>query len=152
MDRNSVIADPLFVDFENGDYSLKEGSGARSLGFVDIPIIDAPVANCGSDEGKIPCREKFYNELEVDPRGRDGGAGDELEATIVVCVCIFGLLVMFLGIKRVVKRRMNLELLGEGEEGLTFSNSVKESLMDFTNIEANIEANIEDEDDKFDSE
>ena len=31
---------------------------------------------------------------------------------------------------------------------MTFSNSVKESLMDFTNIEANIEANIEDEDDK----
>jgi hypothetical protein len=37
-DKNSVIADPLFVDPENGDFRLKKGSPALALGFERIGI------------------------------------------------------------------------------------------------------------------
>lgn len=36
MDRNSEIADPLFVDVENGDYRLKPESPALKLGFQQL--------------------------------------------------------------------------------------------------------------------
>jgi len=38
MDRHSVIADPLFVDAENGDYRLQPDSPALKLGFKPIPV------------------------------------------------------------------------------------------------------------------
>jgi len=37
-DRNSVIADPMFVDESKDDFSLKEGSPAWQLGFERIPV------------------------------------------------------------------------------------------------------------------
>jgi len=37
-DRNSIVADPLFVDPENGDFHLKPDSPALKLGFEPIPI------------------------------------------------------------------------------------------------------------------
>lgn len=37
MDKDSVIADPLFVDAENGDYRLRPESPAFHLGFKPIP-------------------------------------------------------------------------------------------------------------------
>lgn len=36
QDRHSIIADPLFVDPENGDFSLKPGSPAEKIGFMRI--------------------------------------------------------------------------------------------------------------------
>lgn len=38
MDKNSVIADPLFVDAAKDDWRLKEGSPALKLGFKPIPV------------------------------------------------------------------------------------------------------------------
>ena len=38
FDRNSVVADPLFVDPANGDYRLKPESPAWKLGFKPIPF------------------------------------------------------------------------------------------------------------------
>lgn len=38
MDRHSVIADPLFVDAEHGDYRLQPDSPALKLGFKPIPV------------------------------------------------------------------------------------------------------------------
>ena len=38
MDRHSQVADPLFVDIENGDFRLKPESPALKLGFQQIPF------------------------------------------------------------------------------------------------------------------
>ncbi|MBN2374932.1 MAG: right-handed parallel beta-helix repeat-containing protein [Sedimentisphaerales bacterium] len=38
MDEHSVVADPMFVDPSNGDFSLKPGSPALKLGFKPIDI------------------------------------------------------------------------------------------------------------------
>jgi hypothetical protein len=38
LDKNSVIADPLFVDPANDDYRLKADSPARALGFREFDI------------------------------------------------------------------------------------------------------------------
>jgi hypothetical protein len=38
LEENSFVADPLFVDPENGDFSLKPDSPALKLGFVPIDI------------------------------------------------------------------------------------------------------------------
>lgn len=38
FDRNSIVADPLFVDPDKGDYRLKSDSPAWKLGFKPIPI------------------------------------------------------------------------------------------------------------------
>ena len=38
FDRNSVVADPLFVDPENDDYRLRGDSPALKLGFQKIPV------------------------------------------------------------------------------------------------------------------
>jgi hypothetical protein len=37
-DRNSIVADPLFVDLDQGDYRLRPESPARQLGFDPIPV------------------------------------------------------------------------------------------------------------------
>jgi hypothetical protein len=37
-DRNSIAGDPLFVDPENGDFSVKEGSPAFAVGFKNFPM------------------------------------------------------------------------------------------------------------------
>ena len=38
FDSHSIVADPLFVDFENGDYRLKSDSPAFKLGFKQIDV------------------------------------------------------------------------------------------------------------------
>lgn len=38
QDRHSIIADPLFVDPENGDFRLKPGSPAEKIGFKPIDM------------------------------------------------------------------------------------------------------------------
>ena len=36
FDTHSLVTDPMFVDFQNGDYRLKPNSPARALGFQPI--------------------------------------------------------------------------------------------------------------------
>ena len=38
FDRESVIADPKFVDRAGGDYRVREDSPAWDLGFVPLPL------------------------------------------------------------------------------------------------------------------
>lgn len=44
-EQNSVWADPLFVDFEKGDYRLKDASPARTRGFRPLDVSKAGVAS-----------------------------------------------------------------------------------------------------------
>ena len=37
-DANSMVGDPLFLDAENGDFSVKEGSTALQIGFENFPM------------------------------------------------------------------------------------------------------------------
>ena len=37
-DKNSLIADPMFVDWKNDDFRLKPESPAFKLGFEAIPV------------------------------------------------------------------------------------------------------------------
>ena len=45
FDRNSVVADPLFVDAAANDYRLSEGSPARALGIESIDV-----SRCGPQQ------------------------------------------------------------------------------------------------------
>ncbi len=38
LDRHSLVADPLFVDPDKGDYRLRDDSPALKLGFKPIPV------------------------------------------------------------------------------------------------------------------
>ena len=38
FDKNSIFADPMFQDAENGDYRLKPESPAFNLGFKEFPL------------------------------------------------------------------------------------------------------------------
>ena len=37
-DKSSVLAEPMYVDPQNGDFRVKEGSLALKLGFKDFPM------------------------------------------------------------------------------------------------------------------
>lgn len=37
-DENSIVADPMFIDPENGDFRVKEGSPAFDIGFENFPM------------------------------------------------------------------------------------------------------------------
>ena len=40
MDVHSIVADPLFVDPEHGDFTLRAGSPALAIGFEPIDVRD----------------------------------------------------------------------------------------------------------------
>lgn len=42
-DKYSIEADPMFVDYENNDFRLKEDSPAYSIGFEDIDFSDVGI-------------------------------------------------------------------------------------------------------------
>ena len=50
-DQHSIVADPLFVDPLNGDFTLRETSPAFALGIQRIPPIRVPQAQCGGSDG-----------------------------------------------------------------------------------------------------
>ena len=68
MDEHSLAADPMFVNPARGDFSLRAGSPAFSLGFKAIPKIEAPQLRCGASE---------------DDESEAGGSGGE------VCLAAF---------------------------------------------------------------
>ncbi len=45
FDRDTVVADPLFIDAAHGDYRVRDGSPALALGFtnIDVSQIGLPV-------------------------------------------------------------------------------------------------------------
>ena len=53
MDRNSLIADPLFINPEKGDFRLKPNSPALKLGFKPLPALSSHQANVDSIDYKL---------------------------------------------------------------------------------------------------
>jgi len=50
VDENSIIADPLFVDYENSDFSLQSNSPAFDLGFEEFDLSNVgPKVECFDD-------------------------------------------------------------------------------------------------------
>ena len=43
LDRNSIVADPEFCDYENKDFTLKKNSPAYKIGFRDIDMSDVGI-------------------------------------------------------------------------------------------------------------
>lgn len=53
FDRNSVVADPLFTDPANGDYSVQPASPALKVGFVNFPMDRFGAIGPDWEEGSI---------------------------------------------------------------------------------------------------
>ena len=49
FDRNSLVADPLLIDAENGDYRLHPDSPAFTLGFQPIDVEQIGLQNGNAD-------------------------------------------------------------------------------------------------------
>ncbi|MCY2954718.1 MAG: right-handed parallel beta-helix repeat-containing protein [Planctomycetota bacterium] len=54
QDKNSIIADPLFVDPENGDFRLKPNSPAEKIGFKPIDLIGVGARNNPASSNQQP--------------------------------------------------------------------------------------------------
>jgi hypothetical protein len=54
MDRDSIVADPLFVNPEHGDYSLRPDSPAYQLGFRPIDLSTVGPRSCLSAARRVP--------------------------------------------------------------------------------------------------
>jgi hypothetical protein len=57
-DANSIVADPLFVDADNGDFRLKPESPALKLGFQSIDISRIGVRRKGPQESPNNCVDR----------------------------------------------------------------------------------------------
>ena len=141
MDLHSVIADPMFADQEGGNFTLRENSVALKLGFQQIPPISAPTSTCGSDSG-ISCLKAFYSLTE---ESNGGGASNEKTVLLVIFLSTFSLVATMMWVKNYAKRRMNQGLLGEGSAPpIPYSNSIKDSLLDYA--DADVEADADNTD------
>jgi hypothetical protein len=67
-DENSIVADPMFVDPENGDFSVKEGSPAFDIGFKNFPMDQFGV--------KKPSLKAIAKTPIIPPLGIDGELGE----------------------------------------------------------------------------
>ena len=72
FDKNSVVADPLFVDPENDDYRLRPDSPAFQLGFKPIPVerigpYESPDRASWPIEEAAGAREAGYEKVEMKP-------------------------------------------------------------------------------------
>jgi len=63
IDKNSIIADPLFVDIENQNFTLSEDSPALKLGFQQIDM-----SKIGLKEKEFPKKYLPYNVQDIDDR------------------------------------------------------------------------------------
>lgn len=51
-DANSLVADPLFADPDNGGFRLRPDSPALKLGFVPIPVDRIGIRKTGTTNGQ----------------------------------------------------------------------------------------------------
>ena len=42
-DKNSIVKDPMFADYENKNFSLTKDSPAKEIGFFDIDMSDVGI-------------------------------------------------------------------------------------------------------------
>ena len=72
FDRESIVADPLFVDAENDDYRLRPESPAFKLGFKPIPVerigpYESPDRASWPIQEAPGAREAGYEKVEIKP-------------------------------------------------------------------------------------
>ena len=80
-DKNSIIADPLFVDVENYDFRLKENSPALKLGFKPFDYSKAGVY--GNPPWIKLADDYEYREVEIAPEAPPVNVQDDFEDTAV---------------------------------------------------------------------
>jgi hypothetical protein len=71
FDTHSIIADPLFVDAANGDYSVRPGSPALELGFENFPMDRFGVISGDHSPGTIVIHRNVDPPEFDDDSGRD---------------------------------------------------------------------------------
>lgn len=71
MDSRSIVADPMFMDIENGDFSLKKNSPALKLGIKSIPRKEFAKIGCKQNRfinRMIASKDKWLNPKNLKPQ------------------------------------------------------------------------------------
>uniref|UniRef100_UPI0032174330 PDZ domain-containing protein n=1 Tax=uncultured Draconibacterium sp. TaxID=1573823 RepID=UPI0032174330 len=70
-DKSSIVADPLFVDMESGNFKLKENSPAFKIGFKEFPLDNFGVTKPEFQKEAEAAYKKYAPSLNAEKDGRN---------------------------------------------------------------------------------